>query len=111
VLPGLRARGDVFDCAHAVELAHPIIPDLAEIWRASASDRADELLTCLCLRHVFDLYCKILLGLIEAFYQRVHQCNTRRLGNAPLKADWLGAPSLARGNERSIPPGQVGRSD
>ena len=111
VLPGLCARGDVFDRAHAVELADPVVPDLAEIGRTSAGDRADELLTRLRLRHVFDLHREILLRLIEALGQRVHQRDARRLGNAPLKAHRLGAPGLARANERSIPPGQIGCGD
>ena len=111
MLPGLCARGDVFHGAHAVELADPVVPDLAEIGRTSAGDRADEFLTRLRLRHVFHLHRKILLRLIEALDQRVHQRDAGRLGNAPLKAYRLGAPSLARGNQRIIPPSQIGRGD
>ena len=103
MLPGLRARGDVLDRAHAVELADPVVPDLAEIGRTAAGDRADQLLTRLRLRHVFDLHREILLRLIEALDQRIHQRDARRLGNAPLEAHRLGAPGLARADDTGHP--------
>ena len=109
MLPGFCARGDVFDRAHAVELADPVVPGLAQIGRIAAGDRADQLLPRLRLRHIFDRDRKILLRLVEALGEGVHQRDARRLRHAPLEADGLGAPGLFRRNQRLVPPGEIGR--
>jgi hypothetical protein len=94
-----------------VELAEPIVPHLAQIGRAAGGDRTDQLLPRLRLRNVFDLQDEIFLRLVEALDQRIHQGDARRLGNAPLETHRFGAPRPARGNERSLPPGKIGRRD
>jgi len=111
VLPGLDALGDVLDRAHALELADPVVPHLAEIGRAAGADGADQLLARLRLRHVLNLHHEVLLGLVEALDQGIHERNACRLGNAPLEAHRLGPPGPARCDEGSVPPAKIGGGD
>jgi len=69
MLPLLALGGEIFQRAHALELAHPVVPDLAAIGRIAGGDGGDELLPGLRLRHEFQLHLEILLRLVEALDQ------------------------------------------
>src|SRR5579864_4712515 len=111
MFPRFDARGQVLDSAHAVKLSDPVVPSLTEIGRTAGADRADQLLTRLRLGHVLDPDLEILLRLIEALDQRVHQRDARRLGNTPLEAHRRSAPGLSRRYEGGRPPAQISCSD
>jgi len=79
--------------------------------RIAGGDRGDELLPRLGLRHELHLHLEVVLRLVEALDQGLHERVALGLGHAELKAHGRRAPRPPRPEQRLLPPREIGGRD
>src|SRR2546422_1309822 len=111
VLPVTDAGREILHGAHPLELADPVVPDLAAVGWVVGGDGRDELLPRLRLRHELDLHLEVLLRLVETLCERLDERRALGLGDTELEPHRLRPPRPAGTDEGLLPPREVGGRD